>query len=58
MEEILSAIGKVFKWLAGMTDVCNKNMGNPYRKCKKVLSTSDEVTKSKVSVVREYKNIH
>ncbi|RUS84288.1 hypothetical protein EGW08_007932, partial [Elysia chlorotica] len=36
VEEIISIIGKVFKWLAGMTDVCNKNMGNPFRKCKKV----------------------
>ncbi|GFO14708.1 DC-STAMP domain-containing protein 2 [Plakobranchus ocellatus] len=36
VEEIVSVIGKVFSWLRGMTDVCNKNMGDPFKKCKRV----------------------
>nr|KAI8755460.1 DC-STAMP domain-containing protein 2-like [Biomphalaria glabrata] len=35
VREIFSMVARVFQWLAGMTDVCNENMGQPYRKCKK-----------------------
>ncbi|XP_035826891.1 DC-STAMP domain-containing protein 2-like [Aplysia californica] len=35
VEEIVSMVSSLFSWLASMVDVCNKNMGEPYRKCKK-----------------------
>lgn len=36
VKEIVSVIASVFKWLANMVNICNHNMGKPYKKCKKV----------------------
>ena len=32
--ETVDAIKRVFQWLINMVNICNKNMGRPYRKCK------------------------
>ncbi|XP_025077532.1 DC-STAMP domain-containing protein 2-like isoform X2 [Pomacea canaliculata] len=36
VKEIASAIAKVFKWLYNIVDICNEQMGEPYKKCTKV----------------------
>lgn len=53
VEEIISTVGKVFKWLAGITDVCNKNMGDPYRKCKKVFEDGYKKCKRKLGLLKD-----
>ncbi|XP_013388561.1 DC-STAMP domain-containing protein 2 isoform X2 [Lingula anatina] len=35
-QNIVDAIKRLFKWLADMVNICNHNMGRPYRQCKKV----------------------
>ncbi|XP_059165100.1 DC-STAMP domain-containing protein 2-like [Physella acuta] len=35
VEEIVAIVGRVFEWLRNMVNVCNDNLGQPYRKCKK-----------------------
>ncbi|KAK3741414.1 hypothetical protein RRG08_011190 [Elysia crispata] len=52
VEEIFSVVGKVFKWLASMTDVCNKNMGNPFKKCKKVFQDGYRRCRRKLSILK------
>ncbi|ESP05583.1 hypothetical protein LOTGIDRAFT_103236 [Lottia gigantea] len=42
IQEICSAIARVFKWLASITDICNENMGAPYKKCLKAFKDASD----------------
>ncbi|CAG5132396.1 unnamed protein product, partial [Candidula unifasciata] len=40
VREIMAMIGRLFRWLYGMVDICNDRMGQPYRRCKRAFDNA------------------
>ncbi|XP_071104714.1 DC-STAMP domain-containing protein 2-like [Haliotis cracherodii] len=52
IQELAEAIGRVLAWLISIVNICNHNMGAPYRRCKKSFDEAIQDCRNRLGVFK------